>query len=536
MALQARLDLAAWLGFFEGSVSGSSERVPVLSRRGLELVYSAGQRPRVYAEALWDHPVVGPLMAHQPGRPFEPMDLQQLLVLRNPGLEPDLVERLAGSLSVVMEPALKQRPRRRDRRPGTQLRLAFARPRAPVTGYRFRVESQPQSGGPCTDPAIYRAVLQALLDEGELAIPQLGEVLAGLGVHGVPAGPYAEIAVRRGDAQRQVEGQNDKLLVTPAAIARRDLSDTVASVALSDPEYREYLAVLQATGRGDMGAGARYGRLRSRFVCWDQRIFGADVTPRAMAHAASRLLEGRTLAVIPVATPETEIGYLPLAAPFLDLIQHRNLVVALPPSTDLLVGGLGAVKQALAATHAGKHHPAFTPRQLVHGGLLHPGEALPGSMPDRVSLRLHAIERVPHLALMVALLLQQRLSTGRVSIRVRGDRLRLYHRRRDLGSFLQRADELMADRGWLVSRRQRGGLGEASLKDATEALGITTQAGRVLVLHEAFFRRLLVQPEDRHLYDRLRPLATWAEERLGEWAVGVEPAPLPAPPTAGDDA
>lgn len=523
--LRARLDLAAWLGFLEPAPPAATDQAPALSRRGLELVYSAGRRPRVYAEALWDHPVVGPLMAHQPGQRFEGEQLEQLLLLRHPGLRPARLEQLATSLVVVMEPALRHRPRRRERRPGTQLRLAFARPRAPVTGYRFRARVQPEPETGCTDPAIYRAVLQALVDEGELAIAQLGEVLAGLGVSGVPTGPYAELAVRRGDGRRQVDGGVDKLVVTPAAIARRDLSDTVASVALSDPEYREYLAVLQATGKGDMGAAARYGRLRGRFRCWDERIFGADVTPRTLAHAASRLLEGRTLSAIPVAVPEPELGYLPRAAPFLDLIEHRNLVVALPPSIDLLVGGLGAVKPALVSPH-----PAFAPRLLVHGGLLHPGEALPSSIPDGVTLRLHVIERVPHLALLVAILLQQRVSRGRVSIRLRGERLRVYHRRRDLGSFLLRADELMADRGWLVSRRQRGGLLEASLIDATVALGIAVQAGRVLVLNEAFYRRLLAQPEDRYLHDRLGPLGAWAEERLGEWAVGVEPPPLPPQP------
>lgn len=528
--LAARLDLAAWLGFLEAAAAARADQAPALSRRGLELVYGAGRRPRIYAEALWDHPLVGPLMARQPGQRFEAKQLRLLLAELHPGLSPERVEQLAASLVVVMEPALRHRPRRRERRPGTQLRLAFARPRAPVTGYRFRVRTQPQPEPGCTDPAVYRAVLQALIDEGELAIAQLAEVLASLGVAGVPAGPYAEMAVRRGDARRQVEAGVDKLVVTPAAIHRRDLSDTVASVALSDPEYRDYLAVLQATGKGDMGAAARYGRLRARFRCWDDRIFGADVSPRSMAHAANLLLEGRTMAAIPPAVPEPELGYLPRSAPFLDLLEHRNLVVALPPSFDLLVGGLGAVKRALAGTAAGTVHPAFSPRLLVHGGLLHPGEPLPSSIPDGVSLRLHVIERVPHLALLVAILLQQRIGRGRVSIRLRGERIRVYHRRRDLGSFLLRADDLMADRGWLVSRRQRGGLLEASLIDATQSLGITVQAGSALVLHEAFYRRLLSQPEDRHLHDRLRPLAAFAEERLGEWAVGVEPPPLPADP------
>ncbi len=528
--LQARLDLAVWLGFLDGS--GSASVAPRLSRRGLEYVYGARRRPQIYAEALWDHPVVGTILAQQPGRQWRSSALRAFLVERWPGLGDDRLDQVVGSLATLMQPALDKRPRRRERRPGTQLRLAFARPRAPVTGYRFRAAPAPDQQPDCADPAVYRTVLQALLDEGELPMLRLGTILASLGLRDTPAGPYAEMAVRRGDALRRVEAGVDQLVVTPAAIARRDLSDTVASVALSDPQYREYLQVLQATGQGDLGAAARYGRLRARFRCWDQRIFGADTTPRAMAHAAHGLLQGRTLAAIPAAVPEPELGWLPRPAPFLDLVADTNLVVALPPSIDLLVGGLAAVNRALeaAARDPGGPHPAFAARVLVHGGLLHPGEPLPGRIPDGVSLRLHVIERVPHLALMVALLLQQRLSRGRVSLRLRGDHLRVYHRRRDLGAFLLRADDLMRDRGWLVSRRVRGGLLEASLKDAAESLGIAVQAGRVFAMQEAFFRRLLGQPEDRHLHDRLVPLGAWADHRLGEWSVGVEPdAPATAP-------
>jgi hypothetical protein len=524
-ALRARVQLATWLGFFEGpgGAAGGS-RVPRLSRRGLELVFSAGRRPRVYAEALWDHPVVAPILALRPGRSFQATELYELVAQRHPELDPERVEQIAASLAVVIQPGLRQRPRRRDRRPSSQLRLAFARPRAPVTGYRFRASPQQDQGEHCSDPAVYRAVLQALLDEGELAVSQLSAVVEGLGLE-APVGLYAEMAVRRGDAQRLVDGSLDKLVVTPAAIARRELSDTVASVALSDPDYRGYLEVLRAVGQGDLGAAARYGKLRTRFRCWDARIFGQDITPRAMAQAAAQLLDGRTMAAIPAAVPEPELGYLPRSAPFVDLIEHRNLVVALPPSIDLLVSGLAAVKGALSSD---LFHPAFAPRALVHGGLLHPGERGSGPIPDGVSLRLHVIERVPHLALLVAVLLQQRISRGRVSLRLQGERLRLYHRRRDLGSFLIRADELMSDRGWLVSRRQRGGFPEASLADVAEVLGIAVRCGRLLVLTESFFRRLLSQPEDRHLHDRLQPLGVWAEERLGEWAVGVEPPPLRA--------
>jgi hypothetical protein len=522
--LSARLDVAAWLGFVHPGSPSGDEPSWVLSRRGLEYVY-ARRRPRVYAEVLWDHPVVGAVLGLLAGAHAQPGQLPVLLPQLAPHLSPDQLERAAASLGAIVRPALRQRPRRRERRPGTQLRLAFARPRAPVTGYRFRVSPAEPAAPDCVDPAVYRTILQALLDEGELPIAQLASVVGKLGLEGVVLGPYAELAVRRGDAERRVDGRLDQLVVTPGAIERADVSDTVASVALSDPDYREYLGVLQATGQGDLGAAARYGRLRARFRCWDQRIFGEELSPRDMARAAQSLIEGRTLAAIPVAEPAASIDYLQRPAPFLDQLSSANLLVSLPPSIDLLVGGLPAVKRCLEAAWAAPAgiHQAFAPRLMVHGGLLHPGEPLPTSIPDGVSLRLHAIERVPHLAVLVAIMLQQREGQGRIGLRMRGERLRVYHRRRDLGSFLLRADDLMRERGWLVCRRQRGGLLEASLKDIVECLGIGVQAGRSFVLQEAFFQRLRRQPEDRHLHDRLRPLGAWIQDRLEEWAVAVEP-------------
>ncbi len=521
-AARRHLEVAAWLGFLTRPSTATELEIPPLSRRGLEFVFGARRRPRVYAEALWDHPLMGPLMAHKPGRALDRWELEELLRGVAPAAEPPQLEHAVAAVHAFMAPAIRQRPRRRERRPGAQLRLAFARPRAPVTGYRLRAADIGDST--LEDPALYRSVLQLLLDEGELAIPDIAGLLSDLGAPSAPAGAYAQMAVRRGDAVRHHDGHVDKLVVTAGGVERRDVSDTVASVALSDPDYRDYLHVLQATGQGALGAAARYGRLRARFRRWDERVFGVDVSPRAMAHAAHRLIEGPTLVAIPQAKPGVEVDYLSQPALFLDQLDSSNLVVALPASIELLVGGLPAVNRALdrGRGSAGWGHPAFAPRLRVHGGLCHPGEQRPGAIPDGVSLRLHVIERVPHLAVLVATLLQQRVSRGRVGVRLRGDRLRVYHRRRDLGSFLLRSDDLMRERGWLVSRRQRGGLPEATLKDLAEVLGIAVQAGRALVLRESFFRRLLHQPEDRHVHDRLQPLGVWIESRLAEWAVGVQ--------------
>ncbi|MFH1469060.1 MAG: hypothetical protein ABIO70_32030 [Pseudomonadota bacterium] len=515
-----RVALGVWLGLLAPARRAGGD--VLLSRRGLELVFGASRRPQVFVEILWDHPILGPLLTELGPTGPEVEPLRSALAARLPSASGDPFERLLLGLAELLAPARNRRPRRRERRGAQQLRLGFARPRPPVTGYRYRVLDV----DPSTDePAAYRAVLQALIDEGELAVTRVGEILAELGLGGVPAGPCVELALRRGDAHRAADGGVENLVITGAALERADLSDTVATIALSDPEYRAYLEVLQATARGDAGAAARYGRLRLRFAAWDARVFGEGLAPRAVAQAADSLLRGRGLGAIPAAVPAPELSVISRPGSFLEQIEHKSLVVALPPSLELLIGGLPAVASALERAHAGGGALAFQPRLRVHGGLLYPGEPLPSSLPDLVSLRLHLVERQPWVALLVAILLEQRLGGFRVGLRVRGERLRVTWRRRDLGDFLVRADDLMRERGWRVSRRPRGGLPDATLVDLVEALGLATQAGGALVLHEPFFARLQQQPEDRRLFDLLRPFGAWAAARLAEWAVAVEPAP-----------
>lgn len=516
----ARLALAAWLGLLvpaRGVGDGYQ-----LSRRGSEFVFGVSRRPQVFVEALWDHPRLGPLLAELGFAGFDLEALRVALAARLPSVSGEPFERVLLGLAELCAPVRRRRPRRRDRLGAQQLRLGFARPRPPVTGYRFRTLGTEPSAD---DPAAYRAVLQALIDEGELSVSRVGGVLAELGIPGVPAGPCVDLAVRRGDAHRAADEGVENLVVTAAALERIDLSDTVATIALSDPDYRAYLEVLQATARGDMGAAARYGRLRLRFATWDARVFGDGLIPRAVAQAADALLRGRGLGAIPLAVPGPELAVIARPGSFLDQLEHRSLVVALPPSLELLLGGLPAVARALESARAGPGPLCLQPRLRVHGGLLHPGEPLPSSLPDLVSLRVHVLERQPWVALLVALLLEQRLGGFRVGLRLRGERLRVTWRRRDLGDFLLRADDLMRERGWRVSRRPRGGLPDATLVDLVETLGIATRAGGALVLNETFFARLLRQPEERRVLDLLRPFGAWAGARLAEWAVAVEPTP-----------
>ncbi len=509
------LEVAAWLGLLRPAASRpGSAAAPRLSRRGLEFLYAGRRRRQVYSEALYANEIVRACLSGRAELPISAQAVLQILRQRAPDLPGSALEQRALALATLLEHSLKISARRREHRPGSQLRLGFPRPRAPVTGYRLRVTAG--HSVELEDPAAYRAVLQALLDEGELAVEQVGAVLRELGLPAAPAGVYADTAVRRGDASREQGQLVDQLVITPAAIRRRDLSDTVASVALSDPEYREYLAVLRDTAEGDPSAAARYGRLRTRFRIFDERVFGADQSPRQVAQAVGRLLRGRTLEGIPAAAPGPHRLHQAHHRPFVELLDQPGLVLALPPSIELLVGGLAAVRQALADQRRAPSASvgAFSPRLCVHGGLLHPGEPLPGGIPDKVTLRLHAIERVPHLAFLVALQLQQRVGRGRVGLHLRGERLRIRFRRRDLGPFLPLVDRLMEARGWSVSRRYRGGIGEPGLKDLAESLGISLQAGRAFTLHDDFFWRLRRQPEDRLLHDRLVPLGAWLDDQL----------------------
>ncbi|MBN1334638.1 MAG: hypothetical protein JXB39_01625 [Deltaproteobacteria bacterium] len=405
---------------------------------------------------------------------------------------------------------------------GNQVRLGLPRPRPPATGYHLVVD--PEESRRADDPALYRVVLQALLDEAEIPLPLVADALAEAGAGEAPTGAYVDAALRRGDAWRLSHASGERLLVTPSAVARRHLSDTVAAVALSDPAYREYLDALVRASRGDPAAAVQYGRWKARFSLWDDRLFGPGQRPRDLAPTVEQLLTGGTLEAIPLARPGVEPVPVPVAAPFLHLLDRRSLFLALPPSTDLLAGGVHAVNRLLEAHSVRPGAPlpsVLGERAVVHGGLLHPGEPPIRRVADGVSLRLRALERIPHLAVLAALLLLHRRTHGALVLRLRGDRVRVNWRRQDLGPLLDLADGCMRRRGWTVSRRFRGGLSIESFVDVAEALGVVTRVGPRLVLQEDFAWRLREDPEDRQVHVRLQNLADLLLTDLDTWVDGA---------------
>lgn len=364
-------------------------------------------------------------------------------------------------------------------------------------------------------PDVYRLVLRALLDFGELSLWHVRALLDRAGGQDCPVAPYVELAVERGDAWRV----GDRIVVSFGAAWRRDLADTVAGVALSDPGYRAYLTVLRQTADGDPGAAMDYARLQERYAAWDRRIFGREVRPPELAADLDRVLLGRPIDAFPLAgEPGPEPS--PLTGAFLSICEHEGVVIALPPSLGQLVDGVSGANAALEArrTGEGSRTPSHLDRrELVHGGLFHPGEVRGRAIPDRVTLRHRALCHVPHLAMVAALLVAHRKRRGALRIRASESRLELRLGRRSMGELLYLLDEFCSEQGWLVARRPRAGLSGASIAAVLESLGVAVRFDDLLVLDEAFFVRLQSDAEDREIYEGLLPLSERLVAFLEEW-------------------
>jgi hypothetical protein len=310
------------------------------------------------------------------------------------------------------------------------------------------------------------------------------------------------MAVRRGDATRH----GDTLVVTAGAVARAGLAESAVSIAFSDPDYRLHLL---AQLEGKPGA--------ARFRAWGPRFFGAA----PVAQALPALLFGRSLAGFPVAG-DTGPALSVEPSPFLSVATRKGLAIAFPSSLLALAGGVQAVNVALrAAVGASAALPptCVERRRLVHGGILHPGEAPPRSVADMVALRARVLGNAPAFALLAALGVLDR--RGRLRLRVAGDDVRV-EPVAPTGSPTPAKpfpvdvliEALAAARGWTLVR----GTGSArwgALADVGVALGVLARPARdVLTLDEAFFRRLQVDAEHRDLWEGLAPLADLLEARL----------------------
>jgi len=489
--VRAYLHAAQWLGFVE------QEGDPTLTPLGLAYAFAGRQRAYVYARAVWSIPVAAELLVGSDGRLPEPDAVQRAVEAAEPGLAGATLQRKASAVRSLLAPVVG---RPRPRHAGAEVEQLGL----PLT--HAATASPPPRLGALTgeyDPDAYRFVLGCLLDFGELTLGHVRRLLDLAHATELPIGGCVDLAVSRGDAARV----GDRLVATAAAIARRDLAGSTPSVMLSDPLYRAYLDDAVAA-ENDRVAATRRDAMAPRFRAWDRRLFGHPLRPEHIAADLERVLMDRPLATYPVASaagaepqPEEE--------PFLDVWDRPGLHVCLPPTLAQLQGGLPAVNRVLSKARRGVvGMPDLSDRPTVyHGGLLHPGEPLPRSVPDTRTLRLRVLMHVPYMSVLAAVLWLHRLSPGVVELREDKRGWRVRHRRRDAGSLLEFLDRVALARGWHPCRRLEGGLPAATLVAIAEVLGIGTPVGKHLVLSERLFHQLDTEPEELEIAGRLRPLA-----------------------------
>lgn len=479
--VQAHLAAACWLGFLD------LEDDPGLTREGLAWIYAGRERPRVWGDVVRAHPFTRRVSPD--GEAPTTDAILQVLRRDEPGASPDEARQRAIAIRRMLAPAWRAR---RANPAARQLGLPL--PKAPRA--RARLDTR---AGTDDSPDVYAVLLRGLLDHGEIAPQHLRGLLDTAGGETCGLGGAMAMAVRRGDATRA----GDTLVVTAGAVQRAALADSAVSIALSDPDYRLHLLALL---EGKSGA--------QRFRGWGPRLFGS--TPPAQALPA--LLFGRSLAAFPVAGDAgPSLAMEP--SPFLSVATRKHLAVAFPSSLLALTGGVTAINAALrAAVGASAALPptCVERRRVVHGGILHPGEAPPRSIADMVALRARVLANAPAFSLLGALGVLDR--RGRLRLRTSGDDLRVeLPGARPFGVDLL-VESLATARQWLLVRGPSsahwGGIVQAGVH-----LGILARpADDTVTLEEGFFRKLQVDAEHRDLWEGLTPLADLLEARLARYA------------------
>ena len=498
--VRAYVQAAAWLSLVD-------QTDPVaLSPLGLEYVFAGPRRPQVYLRAVWSTPLAADLLMASDGRLPELEAIERALGRADTGLADATLRRRASAVRALIAPAVgRPRPRVRDE-DERQLGLPLAH-----AAWAERPPALSPSGSTAGefDPDAYRYVLASLLDQGELSMGHLRALLDKAGAEGAGLGGLLELARTRGDAVRV----DERLVATAGAAARRELASDTTSVMLSDPTYRQYLDDAMHA-RTDRAAAVRRDAVAARFRSWDRRLFGRTVPPEALAAALEQVVVDRPLAAFPVARPDGEV-VVPVMGAFLDRWDEPGVRIALPPATAQLVGGVGGVNRVLqrARTQA-LGAPDLADRPLVvHGGLVHPGEPTPRSVPDARTLRQRVLMHAPYYTVAAALLLLHRVAPDRLALAEEPDGWAV--RRGDHAvPLLDWIDGFGVAQGWVVVRRRAAGLAPRAFVDALAAVGVATPVGRTLVLAEPLFARLQADPEEREIHARLQPLADAIEAHL----------------------
>jgi len=502
---------AAWLGLVHGVHEVQ------LTRHGLALAFAEPrQRLRHYAHAVWRTPAARDLLLGRTKMP-NAETVTAWIREQDPELAESTARRRASAIRSLLEPAIGRRPSPRTPQ-GEQLMLPF--------GARRTVDVL--EDGPPPPPAatpvehasgaednldIYTRLLVALLDNGELRTGHMRALLDEMGASDVPLGPYAELAVRRGDARRH----EDRLIASAGAIDRRDVAADPVLVALTDPGYRRWLRLARQTPKSltPMQRRERTAYQR-RYASWDHRVFGSRPSPEGIDKALSRVLPGR----IADALPRAESAGRPPAetdGPFLDHLNVDGLPIAFPRNLTAVAGGVTAAN-ALArrnreAPAAVRLPDAVEGRRIFHAGLVSPGAAPPRLVPDTFSLRLQLVSCSPAFALLAALLILDRRPDVGLRVRLQSDQPMVHWRGRELAPVLQVFAAFARHKGWLLSRPPHSGLTHRGLTSTARAVGIASRAGDRIVLDEELFALLQEDPEARIVYEALLPL----EDALHAW-------------------
>ncbi|MBO85387.1 MAG: hypothetical protein CL927_08515 [Deltaproteobacteria bacterium] len=502
---------AAWLGLVQGVNDVQ------LTRHGVALAFAEPrQRLRHYAHAVWRTPAARDLLLGRSEMP-DAETVTDWIQEQDPELAESTARRRASSIRSLLGPAIGRRPSPRTPQ-GEQLMLPF--------GARNTTDVLEDGPAPIPSPTpivhapgvddnldIYTRLLYALLDNGELRTGHLRALLDEMGAADVPLGPYAEQAIRRGDAVRVA----DRLVATAGAIQRRDVAADPVLVALTDAAYRRWLRLarhepttLTPVQRRERDA------YRTRFARWDLRVFGTRPSPSEVEQALARVLPGR----IADSLPRAESTGRPLAmteGPFLDHIHVSGLPIAFPNHLTAVAGGITAAnalaRRNRAAPAAVRLSDIIESRRVYHAGLVAPGSSPPRLVPDTFTLRLQLVSCSPAFSLLAAILILDRRHDSSVSMRLQADEPTIHWRGRALAPVLTCFAAFAEHQGWLLSQPPHSGLTSRGLTSTARAVGIASRTGNRIVLDEELFAKLQEDPEARIVYESLLPL----EDALHAW-------------------
>jgi hypothetical protein len=491
-----------WLGLL------ATDKEVHLTPRGIEFAFAEPrQRAKMYAKAVWSVPIVQALLTGRSVLPDTEV-IASFIIEHEPSMSPRTARRRATSLKGLIEPAVRHRPPQKAAQ-GEQLAFTFAAQRP--TGSTSRSGQVNLRAGTENNPDVYARILTALLDHGEITTGQIRSLLDNMGGRDCPLGGYVEMAVRRHDAIRHA----DRLITTPGAILRREFSDDGILVALTDPAYRAYLSTMKHADDSPIAKRERINLAR-RFHSWDERIFGATLTEETVNEAMARPLVGRRLESVPVAGSNMKSA-THTSSPFIEMIGTPGLMISFPSSLRSLHGGVSTVNEALQRNRnapAGVRLPSpMDTRAQIHGGILCPGETLPRSIPDNLTLRLRLLTHCPAFSLLTSLLLLDRKDT--VAIRILEDEHgpSVHWGKQRVGTLLDVFDQFGTQQDWFVTRPLSGGLHGIQLIDTGISLGLCARVGRRIVLDEQLFLRLQEDAEARMAYESVMPL----EDRVHAW-------------------